>query len=81
MDPTNASIIYGGGVSTVYKTITGGSSWSNVKTSQGQRDARWGGPFVGVTAIAIDPTAPSTIYITVQAVNLAGVFKTTTGSQ
>jgi cysteine-rich repeat protein len=67
VDPTDPSTVYagtdGGGV---FKTTTGGTSWTAVNTGLT-------GDYV--RALAIDPANPSTLYAATE----DGVFKTTTG--
>jgi hypothetical protein len=65
IDPTNTSIIYGGGSGSpnTFKSVNGGASWTNIPIA---------GAVGGVYSIAVDPTSPSTVYATTRD---AGVFK------
>ncbi|HLE57013.1 MAG TPA: hypothetical protein VJB15_08020, partial [Rhodothermia bacterium] len=81
VDPTNSSTVYlGNEIGNVYKTSDGGATWTNM--SSGLFSMAPGPP--PITALAIDPRSPSTLYAaTTSRGYLAslGVQKSTNGGQ
>lgn len=69
VDPTDANIVYTGGIN-IFKTINGGSSWSRISDG-------YGNPYVHVDQheIAFRPGNHQTVYFG----NDGGMFKTTNG--
>ncbi len=65
--PSNSSIVYGGGVSTAFKSTDGGDTWNSI--SSGLDNA---GRF---RQIAVHPTNPDIVYVAAD----GGLFKTTDG--
>ena len=84
LDPEEPTTIYiGTGGGGVVKSIDGGTSWQQassglprirVKGITPSRTAKWFTTTVAITALAIDPAEPTTIYA---ATDERGVFKTT----
>src|ERR1700740_1992849 len=66
LDPTTPTTLYAGTDGGVFKSTTGGSSWSPVNTGLPSNTY--------VYALAIDPTTPTTLYAAMK-----GVFKSTNG--
>jgi photosystem II stability/assembly factor-like uncharacterized protein len=69
IDPTNPQIVYAGGFGGVARSTVGGGNWTLVNN----------GLFPVITALAIDPTAPGTLYAGTDPLMgpFMGVFKTT----
>lgn len=69
VDPSNANIVYTGGIN-LFKSTDGGLSWMRISDG-------YGAPFVHVDqhAIAFDPVNPTIVYFG----NDGGVFKSTNG--
>jgi len=85
-DPANGNIAYAalgsasGGTAGVYKSINGGASWTAVNGS-GSTTLNHGSE-AGRIVLAMAPSAPSTIYASIQNTSnsgLLGVWKTTNG--
>src|SRR5579862_837081 len=53
VDPSDSAVVYAGTAMGLYKTIDAGETWTRI-------DANF--PWTDVTAVAIDPTAPCTVY-------------------
>jgi len=52
IDPSNAGVLYAGGLGTVFKSVDGGGRWNAVTSA----------PWTRVSALAIDPTRPRIVY-------------------
>jgi hypothetical protein len=52
VDPANSDVVYAAGWGNVFKSTNGGGSWRDVTTK----------PWTRVTALAIDPSRPETVY-------------------
>ena len=73
VDPANANIVWGGGLS-MYRTINGGTSWPNVG---GGADAAFPlGVHADHHAVAFDPTNSKIVYVG----NDGGIFRTSNSS-
>ena len=66
VDPSSSDRVYATHSSSLYKSETGGSPWTQVFVSAPYYDA--------LTAVAIDPTAPTVVYVGTEG---SGVFKST----
>jgi hypothetical protein len=73
VDPTNANIVYGGGLN-IYRTLDGGTTWANVS---GGADPTFP-MFVHADhhAVAFDPTNPKIVFVG----DDGGIFKSTDAS-
>ena len=83
LDPTTPTTLYAGGVG-VFKSTDGGASWSPATTGLTCISSAPGGPPVtvtcAVTALALDPTTPTTLYAGARlGTGGGGVFKSTDG--
>ncbi|MCI0392718.1 MAG: SBBP repeat-containing protein [Acidobacteria bacterium] len=73
IDPVNPSTLYAATNIGVFKTVNGGGAWTAANNGLGQ-----GSPQTDVLALAIDPSAPMTLYAGI--IGFAGaLFKTTDG--
>ena len=68
IDPTNSSTVYAGTKTGVFKSTDGGGTWT----------AATAGP-ENVYALAVDPSAPTTLYAGNGSFQTGGVFKSTDG--
>jgi photosystem II stability/assembly factor-like uncharacterized protein len=78
LDPDDPSTVYvtsngsGGGV---LKSTDGGATWQREDTGLDRREVgRWKRPIMAMTALAIDPAHPTTLYV---ATDSRGVFRST----
>jgi len=78
LDPGDPSTVYvtsngsGGGV---LKSTDAGTTWQRENTGLGWREVgRWKRPIMAITALAIDPAHPATLYA---ATDSRGVFRST----
>jgi hypothetical protein len=79
VDPTNDAVAYAGGstatavpsvaTATIFRTSDGGASWHSVSSGLP--------PVVYVTSVAVDPSAPSTLYAGTRGGSGAGLYKST----
>jgi photosystem II stability/assembly factor-like uncharacterized protein len=76
MDPTRSSVLYAGTSGGVYKTIDQAAHWQPVNNGLVPPDMVKTSRALNVTAIAVDPHEPDTVY----AATLSGLYKTTDGA-
>lgn len=75
-DPSNPDIVYLGTVYSLYKSEDGGLNWRKINGFNGLPR------FIQVTAIAVDPVNPSTLYVGVNydgSAGRAGLYRSTDG--
>ncbi len=73
LDPANRQIVYAGTNRGVFKSTDGGANWTSISNGLGQ------GPlFIEIASLAIDSSAPNTLYASTSGFNGA-LFKTTDG--
>jgi photosystem II stability/assembly factor-like uncharacterized protein len=79
VDPTNPLIVYAAAADAggVFKTSDGGATWTAVNT--GLPTQIGGFPVTDFTAIAVDPTTPTTVYVGRSSGSPAGLYKSTNG--
>lgn len=68
--PTETSTIYAGSGAGVFKSTNGGRSWSEMNNGLTNRN---------VTAMVMNPSSPSTLYVAVSGFSGSGVYKSTDG--
>ena len=72
-DPTRPWILYAGTSGGVYKTMNRAARWEKVNNGLVSPDVRSSSRALGVTALAVDPFQPDTVY----AATLNGLYKST----
>jgi hypothetical protein len=77
--PTDAKVLYAATqLNGVYKSADGGVTWTAMNNGLTPWDPEIGIPVIDVLSIAVDPSAPDTLYI---GTNGRGVYKSTDGAQ
>lgn len=69
VDPSNPNTMYATGGSSVYKSVDGGETWTDITA-----EINFSGVFAGATSILVDPTNTQTVYV---GIYQGGLWKST----